>query len=167
MSEPEDRAQEISDADLEREVREGRQFTLEEAIARLAGPGMLKGESPVGRLQQAEFEIESWLRTHVLDAGGTLVAVMHRRIKGSELLLNNFEQPLIVLASYCKDLLASDCQLDAVVREADVEWSRVMGERPYLQMPGAPQHPNDPYTADSVRRSISQILQQLEVASTA
>ena len=46
-----------ADAELEREIREGRKFTLEEAIARMAGPGAMKGESPITRKQQAEIEI--------------------------------------------------------------------------------------------------------------
>jgi hypothetical protein len=41
-----------SDAELEREIRQERKFTLAEAIGRLAGPGAMKGESPVTRLQQ-------------------------------------------------------------------------------------------------------------------
>ena len=48
-----------ADAELEREIRQGRTFTLEEAIGRLAGPGAMKGESPIARMKQAEIEIES------------------------------------------------------------------------------------------------------------
>src|SRR4029079_5724764 len=73
-----------ADAELEREIREGRKFTLEEAIARMVGPGAMKGESPVTRMQQAEIEIGSWLRSHLTDSGGALEVVLHRRIKGSE-----------------------------------------------------------------------------------
>jgi hypothetical protein len=90
-----------ADAELEREIRQGRKFTLAEAIGRLAGPGAMKGESPVARLQQAEIEIASWLGSHQADAGGALRVVLHRHVKGSELLLNNFDHPLVVLASYC------------------------------------------------------------------
>lgn len=36
-----------ADAELEREIRKNRKFTLEEGIMRSAGPGMMKGESPV------------------------------------------------------------------------------------------------------------------------
>src|SRR6187401_3683848 len=89
-----------ADAELEREIREDRKFTLEEAIARMVGPGAMKGESPVARMRQAETEIGSWLRSHLTDSGGALEVVLHRRVKGSELLLNNFEEPLVVLASY-------------------------------------------------------------------
>jgi hypothetical protein len=150
-----------ADAELEREIREGRKFTLEEAIARMAGPGAMKGESPVARMQQAEIEIGSWLRTHVADAGGPLEVVLHRRIKGSELLLNNFDQPLVVLASYCKQALDSDYYLEELVREIDMEWGRVMGERPYFEREGSPHHPDDPYTVESVRGALSELIEQL------
>jgi hypothetical protein len=150
-----------ADAELEREIREGRKFTLEEAIGRLAGPGAMKGESPVTRMQQAETEIGTWLRCHLIDSGGSLEVVLHRRVKGSELLLNNFDQPLIVLASYCQQVLSSDYLLQEVVRDADVEWGRVMGERPYFEKEGAPRNPEDPYTAESVRRALSELIDQL------
>ena len=51
----------------------------------------------------------------------------------SELLLNNFDGPLVVLASYCQQVLDSDYLLKEVVREADIEWGRVMLERPHLE----------------------------------
>src|SRR5438477_5774934 len=91
-----------SDAELEREIRKERKFTLAEAIGRLAGPGAMKGESPISRLQQAEVEIEFWLRSHLADTGGALQAVLLRHVKGSELLLDNVDQPLAVLAGYCE-----------------------------------------------------------------
>src|SRR5262245_35708430 len=130
MSEQEGNKRSEEDAALQREVLEGRKFTLEEAIARMAGPGAMKGESPVARMQQAEFEIETWLDTHLLDAGGALHAVLNRQIRRSELMLTNFEQPMAVLADYCQQLCASDYLLAELVRDADIEWGRVMGERP-------------------------------------
>jgi hypothetical protein len=152
-----------ADAELQREVLEGRKFTLEEAIARMAGPGAMKGESPVARMRQAEFEIGSWLGSHVADAGGALKVVLHRRVKGSDLLLNNFEQPLIVLASFCQRILDSDYLLNDLVREADAEWGLLMGERPYFEREGAPCHADDPYTVESVRKVLQELSQQLAV----
>src|SRR5262245_25472939 len=108
MSDNQDPRRSEADAELEREIREGRKFTLEEAIGRLAGPGAMKGESPVARRQQAEFEIESWLRSHLADAGGSLEVVVRRHVAGSDLLLNNLDQPLVVLASCCQRVLGSD-----------------------------------------------------------
>jgi hypothetical protein len=161
MGDKPDKRRSKADVELEREIREGRKFTLEEAIGRLAGPGAMKGESPVARLQQAAIEIESWLRSHLADGGGALALVVSRQIKGSELLLNNFDQPLIVLASCCKRALDSDYFLQELVREADLEWGRMMGERPYFEKAGAPSHPDDPYTVASVRSALSGILEQL------
>jgi hypothetical protein len=145
MSDQQDTKRSEADAELEREILEGRKFTLEEAIARLAGPGAMKGESPITRMQQAETEIGSWLRSHLGDSGGSLEVVLHRRVKGSELLLNNFDRPLVV--------------------DADLEWSRLMGERPYLERAGAPCHPDDPYTVESVRNALSELLTQLATES--
>ncbi len=150
-----------TDSELEREIREGRKFTLEEAIARMAGPGAMKGESPITRMQQAEVEVGSWLRSHLTAAGGALEVVLHRRVKGSELLLNNFDQPLVVLASYCQQVLDSDYLLTEVVREADVEWGRVMLERPHFDKEGLSPHPDDPYTIESVRITLSQFMEKL------
>ena len=161
MGDNEDKERSEADAELEREIRQERKFTLAEAIGRLAGPGAMKGESPIARLRQAEFEIESWLRTHVGEAGGPLEVVLGRSVKGSELLLNNFEQPLVVLASYCQRVLDSDYLLRELVREVDVEWGRVMDERPYFEREGSAPHPEDPDTLDSVRNVLSQLLQQL------
>ena len=161
MSDNEGTPRSEADAELEREIRKGRKFTLEAAIGRLAGPGAMKGESPVSRLQQAEVEIASWLRSHLADAGGALRVVLHRHVKGSELLLNNFDQPLVVLAGCCQRVLDSDYLLEELVRDADVEWGRVMGERPYFEKPGAPRHPDDPYTVESVRNALSGLLEQL------
>jgi hypothetical protein len=161
MSENEGAQDSESDAELEREIREGRKFTLEEAIGRLAGPGAMKGESPITRMQQAEIEIGAWLRTHLADSGGALEVVLHREVKGSELLLKNFDQPLIVLAGYCQQVLDSDYLLEELVRDADTEWGRVMGERPYFQKEGSPHNPDDPYTLGSVRSALSGLLEQL------
>src|SRR5215510_15721516 len=143
-----------ADANLQREVLEGRKFTLEEAVARMAGPGAMKGESPVTRVMQAENEIGTWLRGHVTDSAGALLVVLHRRVTGSELLLNNLDEPLVVLAGYCQRALDSEYLLGEVVREADVEWGRVMGERPHFEKAGTQRDPDDPYTVESVRSTL-------------
>lgn len=150
-----------ADAELEREILRERKFTLAEAIGRLAGPGAMKGESPVPRMRQAEIEIESWLRRHLKDRGGTLQVVLHRQVKGSELLLNNFDQPLVVLAGHCQRVLDSKYLLEELVREADAEWGRVMDERPFFERQGSPPHPDDPYTIESVRSALTGVLEQL------
>jgi hypothetical protein len=161
MSDPKIKQRSEADAELEREIREGRKFTLEEAIGRLAGPGAMKGESPVARMQQAELEIEAWLRGHLTDAGGALEVVLNRAVRGSELLLNNFDQPLVVLARCCQRVVESEVLLQELVRAADTEWGRLMDERPFFERPGFPSHPDDPYTVESVRTTLSGLLKEL------
>lgn len=148
-------------ADLENEIRQGRKFSPQEALARMAGPGAMKGASPVSRQQQAENEIATWLRTHVVDDAGALKNVLHRHLKGSELLLNSLHQPLLALASYCTRILASEDSLTEVVREADVEWGRMMDERPHFEKKGCPSHRDDPYTIESVRRTLAEVSRKL------
>jgi hypothetical protein len=164
MGDNDDKPRSEADTELEREIRKDRKFTLAEAIGRLAGPGAMKGESPVTRMQQAEVEIESWLRSHLADTGGALQVVLHRHVKGSELLLQNFEQPLFVLAEYSQRVLDSDYLLDELVREADIEWGRNMDARPHFEKEGSPCHPDDPYTVKSVRNALAELLKQLSVS---
>jgi hypothetical protein len=117
MSENKDKQPSEADAELEREIRKERKFTLAESIGRMAGPGAMKGVSPVTRKQQAAVEIENWLR-HSLSAGnGELQVVLLRRIKESELLLESFDQPLVVLTAFCQQVLDSDYLLKELVRE--------------------------------------------------
>jgi hypothetical protein len=161
MSDNQDRERSEADAELEREIRKGRKLTLAEAIGRMAGPGAMKGESPVARQQQAEVEIEDWLSQHVSAAQGELQVVLLRGIKGSELFLHHYEHPLSVLAAICQRVLDSDYLLKELVRQADVEWGQVHGERPYFEQEGEPSHPDDPYTRESVRKTLAGLLEQL------
>ncbi len=161
MSDKKDKQRSEADAELEREILKDRKFTLEEAIGRMIGPGGMKGESPITRMQQANLEIGLWLRAHLADAGGALQVVLQRHVKGSDIMLNNFDQPLVVLATCCRRILDSDYRLKELVRDADVEWGRVMGERPYFEKEGSPPDADDPYTVESVRNALSELLKQL------
>jgi hypothetical protein len=146
-----------ADAELERDILAERKFTLSEAIGRLAGPGMMKGVSPVTSQQQAVAEIQEYLDRHLVDAAGGLSGVLLRQVKESELLLDGFDQPLIVLTGYVRQVLGSEYALKELVREADVEWGRVFGERPCFARDGAPPAPDDPYTVESVRTALTRL----------
>jgi hypothetical protein len=161
MSDNDDKQRSNADAELEREIRKGRKFTLTEAIARLAGPGAMKGVSPVSRMQQAGVEIENWLRHHMPAGNAELEVALLRHVNGSELLLNNYDQPLVVLAVCCQQVLDSDYRLKELVREADVEWGRVYGERPHFEKEDSSPHPDDPYTFESVRKTLCSLVDQL------
>ncbi len=150
-----------ADAELEQEIRKERKFTLAEAIGRMAGPGAMKGTSPILGMQQAASAIETWLRRQLADPDGALQVVLLRAVKESDLLLNNYDQPLVVLGGYCNRVLRSDYLLKELVRETDIEWSRIAGERPRFERDGSSADADDPYTVDSVRRTLSDLHQQL------
>src|SRR5262245_42679542 len=107
MSDEQTKPRSQADADLEREIREGRKFSLAEAIGRLAGPGIMKGVSPASYTQQAAAKIESYLDSNLRSAGGALSVVLLRQVKQCDLLLANPEQPLVVLGAYIQRVLDS------------------------------------------------------------
>src|SRR5690349_11894649 len=150
MSDEQDKRPSESDAAIEREIRQGRKFTAQEALGRMIGPGAMKGGSPVSRVQQAETEIGTWLKSNLQDTTGALQTSLHRQLIGSELLLNNLDRPLRALAHHCQQVIASDSRLKELVRQADFEWGRRMHERPHFDRKGDTPHPDDPYTIESV-----------------
>lgn len=162
--EPDNRRLE-AEAALEREIRLGRKFTPQEALGRMAGPGAMKGASAVSPQQQAEIAIGTWLGSHVEDTAGALKVVLERHLKGSEALLGHVDRPLVALAAYCERVLASDHRLREMVREADVEWGRMMDERPHFEREGSPPDPDDPYTLESVRETLEGVVKDLPAAN--
>ena len=161
MSDNQNKQRSPPDAELEREIRQERQFSLAEAIGRMAGPGAMKGESPVTRREQAVAEIQEYLDGHLADSARVLSGVLLRQVGDSELLLKSFEQPLVALAGYVQYVLGCEYALRELVREADVEWGRVLGERPYFEGDSGPADPADPYTHESVRAALVQLMAEL------
>lgn len=150
------------DADLEREIRSGRKFSIAEAIGREGGD-LMKGASPVTRKRQAEFEIEEYLECHLHDSEGALRAVLLRRTRESSSLLEpGFDEPLAALAQVTGRLLGSEARLRHFVAAVDAEWGRIYGERPYFEREGRPPRRGDPYTVDSVRDALEQLLGELD-----
>src|SRR5262249_13585364 len=94
-----------ADKELERELRADRKFSLSEALGRMAGPGMMKGVSPVPPKQQAEAAIEGYVNEYLPDAAGTLRGILIRDVKECDLLLDNFDCPLAALGSYVRRVL--------------------------------------------------------------
>ena len=150
-----------SDTELERQIRAEQKFSLAAAIGRMAGPGAMKGASPVTRRAQAGAVIDDYLRRHLADAGGVLVGLVLRHAADGDRLPADYDRPLEALAGYARQVLGSEFQLIDLVREADAEWGRVMGERPRFDVPGRPPDPDDPYTTESVRASLTRLLEAL------
>ena len=161
MAEQDKKDRSESDAALEREIRQERKFSLNEALGRMAGQGMMKGGSPVSPLKQAELEIGLFLREHLSDASGVLPVVVLRSVKSSELFLQSPNEPLHVLSAYVRQVLQSLDLLKELVREADMEWGQVLGERPHFEQAEHQPDPDDPYTFESVRSDLERLLESL------
>jgi len=89
---------------------------------------------------------------------------LSRYVRESEFLLDHFDRPLAALAGYLHRVLDSEYGLKELVREADVEWGRVFGERPFFEQEGRLPHADDPYTVASVRASLQMLLDTLPAA---
>ena len=162
MSEEPPKRPDPDDAEIEREVRSRRKFSLAEAIGR-AGGDLLKGASPVTHKRQAELEIEQYLERRLDDPEGALQLVLLRRVGESESLLTSGDrEPLAALARVTERLLGSEERLRAFVRAIDAEWGRIYSERPYFEREGRPPHRKDPYTLASVRDALTRLLEALE-----
>lgn len=88
-----------------------------------------------------------------------------RRLASSEHLDGRYDQPLEFLADGLRHVLASEQRLSDIVTDADIEWGHITGERPFFEKEGTPPHPDDPYTMQSVRRTLSELLAGLEESS--
>jgi len=162
MSEDKKERPSPEDAEIEREIRLDRKFSLAEAIGRIAGGGLLKGASPVALKRQAELEIERYLESHLVDAEGALEVVLLRRVRESEILFKmGYEQPLTALALFCERILGSEGLLQDFVNEVDAQWGRIYLERPHFQENGRPPDPQDSYTFSSVRIALSGLMAKL------
>ena len=161
MSDDQTKPRSEADAALQREILQGREFTLADAIGRMAGPGIMKGVSPVSGKDQAEATIQDYLTRHLTDASGNLRVALLRGVASSELFLKGYGHPLDALAGCLRRVLDSEHLLKELVREADVEWGRMYGERPHFEKEGQPPDPDDPYTVESVRAALSRVLETL------
>ena len=145
-------------AEAEREIRDKRRFTVEEAVGRLAGPGAMKGGSAVSRTQEAQNAVRAWLSANVPDPAGALNVVLHRNLRDSELLNAHLDDPPAAAATYLRLALGSDHRLREIVRQADAEWGQAMDERPYFDVEGRVPHADDPYTTETVRAALTAAL---------
>lgn len=161
MSDDQPKQRSAADAELEREIRQGRTFSMAEAIGRLAGPGMMKGASPIVPQRQAEAQVEDLIKRHLEDDVGVLPGVLFREVKEGRFLLDGFHQPQVALADHVRNILASDQLLKDLVRATDMEWGRIYGERPHFDRDGQPPHPDDPYTVAAVHGMLSRFLARL------
>lgn len=137
--------------EIEREIRQGRQFTLADVIAKEGG-NFLKGESPIPKLQQLKNEINLFIAQNLLDTQGSLQCVLQTWVKAEESLISkHLTSPLTALEEMLTNWIDNEYLLYDLVMQVDRKWGEMNGEKPHFQKPGQPPHPDDEYTHESVK----------------
>lgn len=147
---------------IEEEIRRGRKFDLSEAVGRQAA-GALKGASPIPKWRQVLGDIQMLLDSLLHDPEGSLNESILDHLKTTLPVADDPRKPAEeALTDYLRQILGSPSALADLVRRADVHWGRQYGEKPYFHKEGEPPHPDDPYTLESVARTLENLLHQLD-----
>ncbi|MEG3639141.1 hypothetical protein [Magnetococcus sp. PR-3] len=147
------------DKEVEKEILSQQKFTMTGAIGRAAGPGVMKGASPVTRQQQTFSQIDAFIRKNCSDLSGSLKSVLVRRAQNNmPILEKHLDQPLSALVQIIQSILDNESTLIEFVRQVDVHWGETFQERPHFQREGQTPHPEDEYTHESVRESLRELL---------
>jgi len=139
----------------------GRKFSLAEAIAREGG-SFLKGESLIPRLLQAKAEINLFIDRNLTDSSGALKAVLQALVATDDAHIGrHLSSPLDALREFLEMLVRTPQVVYELVRQVDVKWGQLSGERPHFQQPGQAPDPEDTYTHESVRQQLVTLLARL------
>ena len=148
--------------EVQREILARQKFSMAGAIGR-AGSGLMKGESPVSRQEQALAALTQWIDKQVSDPSGALKSILRRRVRSSNLLVaSHLQQPCNALREIVETILASDYGTQEFVRQVDVRWGELYQERPLFQRSGQAPDPEDEYTYESVRLTLTLLLEKLQ-----
>ncbi len=151
------------DQRIEKEIREGRRYSLAEAIGREGG-SFLKGESPVPKLVQIKSELKQFILSHLEDPSGALQDMLVKLVEADDVVCARYpDAPLSALEDLLKPLLSQEGQLIEFVRQVDMHWGQKFGERPHFERPGHPPHPDDEYTIASVRQQLQELVAGVQV----
>lgn len=151
---------------LLQDVLNSRPFSLAEAIGREGGD-FLKGESTVPKLVQVITAINTFIDRNLQDPDAALQAILHQWVKGDPRVSQYKETPLVALAEILQSIISNPNLLYELVRQVDIKWGQMYGERPYFQQPGQAPHPNDEYTHESVKIDLLDLQQKLRSHQTA
>lgn len=155
------------DPTVEQEIRLARKFSLAEAIGREGG-NFLKGESPIPPLVRAVTAIQLFINLHLADSPGALQAVLQSWVKAQDAQVSrHLAAPLRALEALLEDILSTPETFYEFVRQTDMRWGQIFGEPPHFQQPGEPPHPDDAYTHESVRATLTAFLEQVREAAAA
>ncbi|MBF0381422.1 MAG: hypothetical protein HQL69_10410 [Magnetococcales bacterium] len=149
--------------EIEKEIRKQQKFSMAGAIAQAGGGGMLKGASPIPRLDQAKNQLIDIIKKQCPDPSGALKSILGRRIKNSTPLIErHLDTPQSALIEILQNILESDGVLYEFVRQVDMRWGEMYQERPHFQQPGQTPHQDDEYTHESVKADLTTLLERVQ-----
>lgn len=148
------------DKAIEREIRSHHRFTLADAIGQRAGSGFFAGSTIVPPAREAAMALRQYVERHLDDSDGCMRTVLVRRFDET-VMSQHLDDPVAPLAPVLHRILHNDEVLYEFVRQVDVEYGRLMDERPHFQRPGQPPHPDDVYTHATVRDALGKLHRQL------
>jgi hypothetical protein len=147
------------DLQLQKDILQGRKFSLAELIGREGG-GFLKGESPVPKINQLKGEINLFISNNLHDLSGALQAVLHNWVNADDQRISSYQnEPLTALILIIQEIIDNENLFYEFVRQVDLKWGEMNGERPYFQLPGQPAHAEDEYSHESVRKKLLDLLE--------
>jgi hypothetical protein len=150
-------------AEITRDIRARREFSLAGALAGQDDGGNLAGASPVAAQQQFAFALAQWLLEAVPGAEGSLRHVLTREIAGRvDLIGDDPDSPQGAVAAWLKEMLPRPAVLRDLVREVDAEWGRRQTETPRFEKVGQPPAADDPYTVAGVTETLRTLLVRAE-----
>ena len=150
------------DRELFLEAMSGREFTLADVIAQ-AGGNFLKGESPIPKLVQIKNELKLFISQNLHDLSGSLQAILQIEVdQADKAISHHLDQPLLVLEELVEQSLNQPETFYELVKQVDFKYGQMYEERPHFQRPGAPAHPDDEYSHESVRVQLTNFLERIE-----
>lgn len=147
--------------ELQRDILKGRKFSLADLIGKEGG-GFLKGESPVPKIIQLKTEIKLFISNNLKDLSGALQAVLNEQVNTEdEKISSHQEKPLTALKLIIEDIIDNENIYHLFVKQVDLKWGQMNGERPHFQLPGQTAHPDDEYTHESVKKQLLDFLETI------
>lgn len=160
-----DRSKKETDLDIQRDIISRPKFSLSGAIGREAGT-LIKGESPIPRLEQIITEIHTFISRELHDPSGALREMLHVLVKEDDLKISShLEDPLIYLKEMLNDYINNDQLLYELVRKVDFKYGQIFKEVPHFQKEGEVPHKDDEYTHKSVKEQLVDLAGSIKTSS--
>jgi hypothetical protein len=147
---------------IQRDILQGRKFSIAEAIGREGG-SFIKGHNPIPPLDQVISLLTVFVADNINDPSRVLVTVLQRTIKNDRIKIAEYiETPMVYLHGLIKSFIENPHQLYEITREVDFTWGQINNDKPHFQKPGEPAHSDDEYSHEIVEKMLADLLAKIE-----